>query len=146
VGQEIADLTPLASARQPHREDVGSIIIVVATDAPLLPHQTKRLARRATLGLGRTGSISGDGSGDIFIAFSTANPGAAALAQAGAVQMMPNDKLNPVFEAAVQATEEAIINAMVGAETMTGIDGHKVFALPHDRLRATLKKYGRLKE
>jgi L-aminopeptidase/D-esterase-like protein len=124
---------------------VGSIIIVVATDAPLLPHQVKRLARRATLGLGRTGSVSGNGSGDIFIAFSTANPGAAAAKAPMNVSMLPNDSLNPVFEATVQATEEAIINAMVGAETMTGVDGHKVYALPHDKLQEVLKKYNRLK-
>jgi L-aminopeptidase/D-esterase-like protein len=144
VGTELAQDMPVASVRSPYREDVGSIIIVVATDAPLLAHQTKRLARRATLGLGRTGSISGDGSGDLFIAFSTANAGAAGSKDVATIKMLPNDKLNPVFEAAVQATEEAIINAMVGAETMTGVDGHKVYALPHDRLRETLKKYNRL--
>jgi L-aminopeptidase/D-esterase-like protein len=144
IGLEIGDNMPVASARQEIREDTGSIIIVIATDAPLLPHQTKRLARRATMGLARTGSTSGNGSGDIFIAFSTANPHAAAGKGATTVTMLPNDELNPIFEAAVQATEEAIVNAMVGAETMTGIDGHKVFALPHDRLREVLKKYNRL--
>ena len=144
IGIEIGDNLPIASARQPIREDVGSIIIVIATDAPLLPHQTKRLARRATMGLARTGSTSGNGSGDIFIAFSTANAHAAGAKGVVSVSMLPNDELNPVFEAAVQATEEAIVNAMVGAETMTGINGHKVFALPHDRLREVLKKYNRL--
>jgi D-aminopeptidase len=144
VGQELAANLPTASVSHPYREDTGSIIIVVATDAPLLPHQTKRLARRATMGLARTGSISGNGSGDIFIAFSTGNPHAAIPTQAANVAMLPNDKLNPVFEAAVQATEEAILNAMTGAETMTGINGHTVTALPHDRLRAVLKKYNRL--
>ena len=144
VGIEIGDNMPIASARQAIREDTGSIIIVIATDAPLLPHQTKRLARRATMGLARTGSTSGNGSGDIFIAFSTANAHAAGARGAVSVSMLPNDELNPVFEAAVQATEEAIVNAMVGAETMTGINGHKVFALPHDRLREVLKKYNRL--
>jgi len=144
VGVELSDNQPLADAGQPYREDTGSIIIVVATDAPLLPHQVKRLARRATMGLARTGSTSGNGSGDIFIAFSTANPRAAATQGPVSVTMMPNDSLNPVFDAAVQATEEAIVNAMAGAETMTGIDGHTVYALPHDRLRDTLKKYGRL--
>jgi D-aminopeptidase len=146
VGQEIAASMPVASIGQPYREDVGSIIIVLATDAPLLPHQAKRLARRATLGLGRTGSISGNGSGDIFIAFSTANPMTAAIRVPARVAMLPNEMLDPVFEAAVQATEEAIINAMVGAETMTGANGHKVFALPHDTLQSTLKKYNRLVE
>ena len=144
VGLEMGDNMPVASAQQPIREDTGSIIIVIATDAPLLPHQTKRLARRATMGLARTGSTSGNGSGDIFIAFSTANAHAAAGKGAVSVSMLPNDELNPVFVAAVQATEEAIVNAMVGAETMTGIHGHKVFALPHDRLREVLKKYNRL--
>lgn len=144
VGQEIAEGTPIASVRPEYHEDMGSIVIVVATDAPLLPHQAKRLARRATMGLARTGSTSGNGSGDLFIAFSTANAQAAGTRGAVDVKMLPNDSLNPVFEATVQATEEGIINAMVGAETMTGVDGHKVFALPHDRLQEVLRKYGRL--
>jgi L-aminopeptidase/D-esterase-like protein len=144
VGDEIAAPQPRASIQQPYREDVGSIIIVVATDAPLLPHQTQRLARRATMGLARTGSTSGNGSGDIFIAFSTANPSAAAAKAPVNVSMMPNDNLNPVFEGAVQAVEEAIVNAMVGAETMKGYQGNTVTALPHDKLREVLKKYNRL--
>jgi D-aminopeptidase len=117
---------------------------VVATDAPLLPHQAKRLARRATMGLARTGATSGNGSGDIFIAFSTGNPNAAAAARAENVAMLPNDNLNPVFEAVVEATEEAIVNAMVGAETMKGANG-TVTALPHDRVKEVLKKYNRLR-
>jgi L-aminopeptidase/D-esterase-like protein len=141
---EIDAKPPVADLRMPYREDTGSIIIVVATDAPLLPHQAKRLARRATLGLGRTGSVSGNGSGDIFIAFSTGNANAAKSAAAGSVTMLPNDYLNPIFEAAVQATEEAIINAMVAAKTMTGVNGHTAYALPHDQLREILKKYNRL--
>jgi D-aminopeptidase len=144
VGQELSQNPPLASAGHVFREDTGSIIIVVATDAPLLPHQTKRLARRATMGLARTGSTSGNGSGDIFIAFSTANPGAAAGNAPVRVAMLPNDAINGVFEAAVQAVEEAIVNAIVGAETMTGYQGHTVTALPHDRLRDALKKYNRV--
>jgi len=116
----------------------------VATDAPLLPTQLKRLARRVTLGLGRDGSISGNGSGDIFIAFSTANPGAEKPGNILDVKMLPNDDLNPIFEGVVDATEEAVINAMVAAETMTGINDHRVIALPHDELRAVLKKYNRL--
>jgi D-aminopeptidase len=144
VGQELPQNAPLASAGHAFREDTGSIIIVVATDAPLLPHQTKRLARRATMGLARTGSTSGNGSGDIFIAFSTGNAGAAAGQAPVNVSMLPNDGINGVFEAAVQAVEEAIVNAMVGAETMTGNQGHTVTALPHDRLREVLKKYNRL--
>ena len=125
-------------------DDVGSIIVVVATDAPLIPTQLKRVARKVSLGLGRDGSYSGDGSGDIFIAFSTANPGAADSKKLPQLTMLPNDSLNPIFLATVQATEEAVVNAMVAAETMTGIDNHKVVALPHDRLREVLKKYNRL--
>ena len=122
----------------------GSIIVVVATDAPLLAHQLKRVARRVTLALGRAGSISGDGSGDIFIAFSTANAGAGAADKAIAVQMMPNGDMNPVFQATVEATEEAIDNALIAAEDMTGFHGHKVIALPHAALQAVLRKYNRL--
>ena len=125
-------------------DDVGSIIVIVATDAPLIPTQLKRVAKRATLGLGRNGSYSGDGSGDIFIAFSTANPGAASSSGVRPLNMLPNDRINPVFLATVEATEEAVINAMIAAETMTGVKGHTVLALPHDRLREVLNKYNRL--
>jgi len=125
-------------------KDTGSIIVVVATDAPLLPTQLKRIAKRVTLGLGRTGSASGDGSGDIFIAFSTANPGAADPKGVKQLTMLPNDSMDPLFEATVEATEEAIVNAMIAAETMVGIDNHKAVALPHDRLREVLRKYNRL--
>ena len=127
-----------------YSQENGSIIVVVATDAPLLPHQLKRLARRVSLGLGRNGSISGNGSGDIFIAFSTANPGAARSTGLRPLTMLPNDQIGPLFEATVQATEEAVVNALVAAETMTGADGHTAIALPHDRLREVLKKYNRL--
>src|SRR3984957_4923079 len=137
VGKEIPE-------HPAYGEDVGSIIIVVATDAPLIPTQLKRLARRASLGLGRNGSYSGDGSGDIFVSFSSANPGAASPKGIHDFKMLPNDALDPLFLATVQATEKAIVNAMVAAETMTGIDGHTVIALPHDRLREVLKKYNRL--
>jgi L-aminopeptidase/D-esterase-like protein len=145
VGKEIPEDRAYTSASFPEA-DRGSIIVVVATDAPLLAHQLKRLARRVSLGLGRDGSISGNGSGDIFIAFSTANSGAASTDHVVDLKMLPNDQLEPVFAATVQATEEAIINAMVAAETMTGIENHKVIALPHDRLRAVLKKYNRLNQ
>lgn len=121
--------------------ETGSIIIVVATDAPLLSHQLKRLARRASLGLARNGSISGNGSGDIFIAFSTANPGAANPSGTVQLSMLPNDQMNPFFEATVQATEEAIINALVGAETMVGINNRKVVAIPQERLRQVLTRH-----
>jgi L-aminopeptidase/D-esterase-like protein len=120
--------------------ETGSIIVVVATDAPLLPHQTKRLVRRAALGLARTGSVSGNGSGDIFIAFSTANPGAAGATGEVALTMLPNQRMNALFEATVQGTEEAIVNALIAADTMTGIDDHTVIALPHDRLRQALSR------
>lgn len=140
VGREITD----GSFRT---DDVGSIIVVVATDAPLLPNQLKRLARRVPLGLGRDGSYSGNGSGDIFIAFSTANSGAW-NPQGGVreTKMLPNDDMDPLFLGTVQSVEEAVINAMIGAETMVGIDDHKIIALPHDQLRQVLKKYNRLAE
>jgi D-aminopeptidase len=125
-------------------EDTGSIIVVVATDAPLIPTQLKRLARRVSLGLGRDGSYSGDGSGDLFIAFSTANPDAISSKGLRHVTMLPNGNLDPLFLATVQATEEAVVNAMVAAETMTGINNKTVPALPHDKLREVLKKYNRL--
>lgn len=144
VGQEIPG-TPIWSLHgNPAVEDRGSIIVVVATDAPLLPTQLNRVARRVTLGLGRLGSISGDGSGDIFIAFSTANPGAGLAQKPSQVTMMPNGYMDPLFEATVQAVEEAVVNAMVAAKTMTGIDNRTVEALPHDRLHELLKKYNRL--
>lgn len=126
--------------------DTGSIIVVVATNAPLLPTQLKRIAKRVTLGLGRLGSISGNESGDIFIAFSTANAGAGLAQKTTEVQMLPNEKIDPLFEATVQATEEAVVNAMIAAKTMTGANGRVVEALPHDQLRAVLKKYNRLTE
>jgi len=130
----------------PGEKDNGSIIVVVATDAPLLPHQLKRLARRVPLGLGRDGSYSGNGSGDIFIAFSTANSGAWDPKGVKTITMLPNDEMEPVFLATVQAVEEGVINAMIAAETMTGINNHMVLAIPHDQLRAVLKKYNRLVE
>lgn len=145
VGEVLGANPPRAGAFAPYREDVGSIIIVVATDAPMLPHQTQRLARRATMGLARTGAISGNGSGDIFIAFSTANAKAAAeAARPVSVAMLTNDALNPIFEAAVQATEEAIVNALLGAETMTGYGGATVTALPHRELVDLLRRHNRL--
>ena len=146
VGTEITEGARSSNLTGPLGEDIGSIIIVVATDAPLIAHQLKRLARRAALGVARTGSTSGDGSGDIFVAFSTANPGASKTGGTVQLTMLPNDRMNPIFEATVQATEEAIVNALIAAETMTGIDSHRVIALPQDRLREVLKKYNRLTE
>jgi D-aminopeptidase len=137
VGKDISD-------HAVRDDDVGSIIVIVATDAPLIPNQLKRVARRVSLGLGRDGSFSGDGSGDIFIAFSTANPGAAGVKGLHQLTMLPNQRLNPIFLATVQATEEAVINAMVAAKTMKGINDYEVIGLPHDRLREVLKKYNRL--
>ena len=125
----------------------SSIIAIAATDAPLLPHQCKRLARRIGLGVGRSGSVSHNGSGDIFLAFSTANAGAFQGGHgARPAACLPNDTLNPIFEAVVQATDEAIIDSMVANETMTGRDGTTVLALPHDRLRDLLAAHGRLAE
>jgi L-aminopeptidase/D-esterase-like protein len=148
VGQEITDLLPRNVAGRREVGDLagdGSIIIVVATDAPLLPHQLKRMAKRASLGIGRMGGTASNGSGDIFVAFSTANPGADGNAGPVNVQMLGNDRLSTLFEATAQATEEAITNALVAARTLTGANGFTVTALPHDRLRAVLKKYNRLR-
>ena len=127
-----------------YKQETGSIIIVVGTDAPLLPHQLKRLARRASLGLARTGSVSGNGSGDLFIAFSTANPHAAdTKPPIRTIETMPNDLMDPLFTATVEATEEAIINALVDNHDMIGRDNHKVEALPRERLQQLLKEYNR---
>lgn len=144
VGREVKEDAASAMSAERANADVGSIIIVVATDAPLVAHQLKRIARRAALGLGRDGSIASNGSGDIFIAFSTANPGAADEKGPVNVTMLPNEKMTPLFQATVQATEEAIVNAMVAAETMVGADNHKVIGLPHNQLREILKEYNRL--
>ena len=143
VGREIPGEDPYALVPSDFVER-GSIIVVVATDAPLLPHQLKRLTRRVSLGVGRNGSIAGNGSGDIFIAFSTANPGANELGHVVDLKMVPNDSLDPLFAATVQGTEEAIVNAMVAAKDMTGIDDHHVTALSHTKLREVLAKYNRL--
>ena len=165
VGQEIPDLLPCratgnaaASPQLPPcdaapkpgqggggTDDMGSIIVVVATDAPLLPHQLKRVATRVSLGVGRMGGIGGNSSGDIFVAFSTANAKAARAKSVEPVTMLPNDRINPIFQATVQATEEAILNALLAAKTMTGADGARVYALPEDRLLGALRKYGRLR-
>src|SRR5438309_3257195 len=127
-----------------YKEESGSCIAVVATDAPLLPNQLKRLARRVSLGLARTGTISGNGSGDLFIAFSTANPNAANSDQVTHnVQTIPNDLMDPLFAGVVQATEEAVVNALVDNQSMIGRDNHRVEALPHDRLREILKRVHR---
>src|SRR5213595_1439671 len=152
VGREIPDLLPCRAPCAPGRsardarlaDDVGSIIIVVATDAPLLPHQLKRIAKRAALGVGRMGGLAAHSSGDIFIAFSTANPHASRDSGLAQIAMAPDERITPLFEATVQATEEAIVNAMLAAGTMTGADDLTVYALTHDRLREVLRKYNRL--
>ena len=147
VGRELPE-TPAARAAQMAAAhdalgETGSIIIVVATDAPLLPHQLKRVARRASLGLARTGSVSSNGSGDLFIAFSTANPGAGEAPAMAQVTMLSNERIGGVFEATVQATEEAIVNALVAAETMTGANGQRLEAISHEALGQVLRKYNR---
>jgi L-aminopeptidase/D-esterase-like protein len=141
VGEEIRDLRP---SFLPTPEGAGSIIAVVATDAPLLPHQLDRIAQRVSMGAARVGSFGSNGSGDIFLAFSTANPGAADRYRPQTVQTLPNDAIDPLFIGTVEATEEAIINALVAAETMIGINGNTVYALPHDRLVEVLGRYGHL--
>ena len=149
VGIELKDTlnyvfnAPPKSRRQ---EGDGSIIVIIATDVPLLPHQLKRIAQRIPLGIGIVGGRGSNGSGDIFLAFSTANESAFNRDETTTVASISNDQLMPVFEATVQAVEEAIINAMVAAETMEGIHGNKAYALPHDLLIETLKKYNRIKK
>ena len=153
VGREITDLQmkfpagSMASMQRKSDEGAGSIIVVLATDAPLLPHQLKRIAHRISIGVGRVGGRGENSSGDIFIAFSTANKEEFGKNEGIAnIQMLPNDRINQLFVATVQATEEAIINSMVAAETMTGYKGGTIYALPHDRLQQALKKYNRLVE
>lgn len=141
VGKEITDLRPKRGAAP---EGTGSIIVVLATDAPLLPHQLKRIVTRVALGIGVMGGRGENSSGDIFIAFSTANPEVAKTKGLATLTMLPNERMNPLFRAAVDATEEAIVNAMIAAETMVGINGNTVYAIPHDRLKEVLKKYNRL--
>ena len=160
VGQEISEPKPCYDTDAPlgpeqtemrcprgvdREREHGSIIAIIATDAPLLPHQLRRVARRAALGVGRMGGIAGAGSGDLFLAFSTAQTNAADSLGVTSVPMLEDERIDPVYEATVQATEEAIINAMLAAKTMTGADYLRVPALPHDRLRAVLQKYNRLK-
>jgi L-aminopeptidase/D-esterase-like protein len=140
VGRE---LTP-PSITEPKPAGSGSIIVVVATDAPLLPIQLKRLAKRAVLGVGRMGGLGENSSGDLMLAFSTANPGAVSAKKIATVQMIPNDEMNPLFAATEEATEEAIVNAMIAAKTMTGANGITVQAIPHDQLQQVLRKYNRL--
>lgn len=165
VGEEITDLQPCVAntdpipAESPRRNcgasgrddaapdlpEQGSIIVIVATDAPLMPHQLKRVATRVALGVGRQGGFGGNGSGDIFLAFSTANPQSWASDSVAAVQMLTNNRISPLFQATAQATEAAITNAMLAAETMTGANDLRIYALPVDRMLAAMRKYGRVK-
>lgn len=146
VGQHLKDDAVWTNGENPFKQDDGSLIIILATDAPLLPHQLKRLAKRASLGMARTGSIGGNGSGDIFLAFSTANSNAALGNNKGIAELhaLSNNHLDPLFAASAYATEEAIINSMVAAEDMTGHKGVTVKALPHDRLIDTMRAYKRI--
>lgn len=165
VGEEIPDLAacyavsgnvPIDDARgrrrctdvpdrEEDRPEQGSIIVVVATDAPLLPHQLKRIATRVSVGIGRQGGFGGNGSGDIFIAFSTANPGTWSSESATTITMLTNDRISPLFVATAQATEAAITNALLAAETTTGANDLRVYAMPVDRMLAAMRKYGRLR-
>lgn len=166
VGEEITDLQPCIANSNPQPANAtvrncdgarpgsndqsadapeqGSIIVVVATDAPLLPHQLKRVATRVSLGIGRQGGFGGNGSGDIFVAFSTANGNSWSSDSVSAVRMVTNDRLTPIFQATVQATEAAITNALLAAETTTGVNDLRVYAMPVDRMLAAMRKYGRL--
>jgi len=151
VGRELQDTLPYIIEGQPFgvtdalpREETGSIIVVLATDAPLLPGQLKRLAQRIPLGVTRTGGIGGNGSGDIFIAFSTANPQAFSNTENRQVTTLPNDRINPLFEATIEATEEAIINALFAGRTLTGINGNTVPGLPKEAVIRILRRYNRI--
>ena len=141
LGNKLSDLMPLF---RPTDRGTGSIIVVVATDAPLLPHQLERLARRVPIGISKVGGYASNGSGDIFIAFSTANPGIAARVGLKEIEMLPNDAMSPLFLATAQATEEAIVNALVAAKTMVGINGNTVYAMPQDRLIEILRDHKRI--
>ena len=146
IGKELKDTLNLVFNAPPankRQEGDGSIIVIVATDAPLFPHQLKRIAHRIPLGIGAVGGRGSNGSGDIFLAFSTANPKAFNRKNSGTVKTFPNDKISPLFEATVQVVEESIVNAMIAAETMEGINNNKAYALPHGKLMEILKKYNR---
>jgi L-aminopeptidase/D-esterase-like protein len=147
IGKELKDTLNYEFKAPPsYQPGDGSIIVVVATDAPLLPHQLKRIAARVPIGVGKVGGLGENGSGDIFIAFSTANPSAFQRDNFTIIDLLPNDLINPLFEATVQAVEEAIINAMVAAETMGGINGNKAYGLPHKLVVDLLRKYNRIRK
>jgi L-aminopeptidase/D-esterase-like protein len=145
IGKHLLDGAPFTGGENPFKQDDGSLIVIVATDAPVLPHQLKRLAKRAALGMARTGSLGGNGSGDIFLAFSTANANAARGDEKGLsnIQALSNDHIDPILSATVYATEEAIINAIVAAEDMAGHNKLDIKALPHDEVKRLLREYNR---
>jgi D-aminopeptidase len=145
IGQHLLDDAPFTNGENPFKQDDGSLIVIIATDAPLLPHQLKRLAKRATIGMARTGSLGGNGSGDIFLAFSTANANAAHGDEMGLsnIQTLSNDHIDPLLFASAFATEEAIINALIAAKDMTGHNGVNIQALPHQQVKRLLKEYNR---
>jgi L-aminopeptidase/D-esterase-like protein len=163
VGEEITDLQSCIANNEPDMPngrrhctspgggsetdgpEQGSIIVIVATDAPLLPDQLKRIATRVSLGVGRQGGFGGNGSGDIFIAFSTANPRSWSSDSVTTVKRLTNDRITPLFQATAQATEAAITNALLAAETTTGANDLRVFAMPVDRMLEAMRKYGRMK-
>ena len=146
VGHHLKENTMWTSGENPFKQDDGSLIVVIATDAPLLPHQLKRLAKRASLGMARTGSLGGNGSGDIFLAFSTANPNAALGDHNGLapIHALSNNFIDPILMVSAYVTEEAIINSMIAAEDMIGYKGVSAKALPHDKLKEIMNQYGRL--
>lgn len=143
IGSHLKDDAPATNGENPFKQDDGSLIVIIATDAPLMPHQLKRVAKRVSLGMGRTGAIGGNGSGDIFLAFSTANPEAARGGKVVTLDALPNEHLDPLFASTAYVTEEAIINALVAAEDMVG---HEISAkaLPHKEVKDILRKYNRL--
>jgi D-aminopeptidase len=146
VGQHLKDNAVWTNGENPFKQDDGSLIVVIATDAPLLPHQLKRLAKRASLGMARTGSLGGNGSGDIFLAFSTANPNAAHGDERGLAPLrsLSNNFIDPLLVASAYATEEAIINSMIAAEDMTGHKQFSAKALPHEQLQRVMREYNRI--
>ena len=140
VGRELgADTIPLPEAP----EGAGSIIVVVATDAPLLPHQCERLAQRAALGVGRCGGAGENSSGDLMLCFATGNSALGGTTEPTAITMLPNETLDPLFYATIDATEEAIVNALLVAETTTGKDGRVAHRLDPDALAEVMRRYGR---
>jgi D-aminopeptidase len=145
VGQYLLDDAPFTNGENPFKQDDGSLIVILASDAPLLPHQLKRLAKRAAIGMARTGSLGGNGSGDIFLAFSTANPQALHTDEMGLsnIQTLSNDHIDPILFAGAYATEEAIINSMIAAEDMQGRNDVTIKAIPHAEVQRLLKKYNR---